>query len=146
MKITITSLGKSNIKEQYNGKEVLVHRKGATPAGVNDLGIIPGSMTAPGFVVRGLGNEAAINSASHGAGRLMSRTAAFNTITKNAMNKILGEHGIELIGGDLDEAPMVYKDIHEVITAQKDLVKVLAKFTPKIVRMADANRKEGRED
>lgn len=133
-------------KEQYKGKDVLVHRKGATPAGVNDLGIIPGSMTAPGFVVRGLGNESAINSASHGAGRLMSRTAALNSITKNAMNKVLGEHGIELIGGDLDEAPMVYKDINDVIAAQTNLVKVLAKFTPKIVRMADANRKEGRED
>jgi len=76
----------------------------------------------------------------------MSRTAAFNSVTKNSMNKILNEHGIELIGGDLDEAPMVYKDINEVISAQTDLVKVLAKFTPKIVRMADANRKEGRED
>lgn len=133
-------------KEQYEGREVLVHRKGATPAGVNDLGIIPGSITAPGFVVRGLGNINAINSASHGAGRLMSRTAALNSITKNALNKVLNEHGIELIGGDLDEAPMVYKDINEVISAQTDLVKVLAKFTPKIVRMADANRKEGRED
>lgn len=133
-------------KEQHNGREVLVHRKGATPAGVNDLGIIPGSMTAPGFVVRGLGNESAINSASHGAGRLMSRTAALNSVTRSALNKVLTEYGIELIGGDLDEAPMVYKDINNVISAQTDLVKVLAKFTPKIVRMADANRKEGRED
>lgn len=133
-------------KEQFEGREVLVHRKGATPAGVNDLGIIPGSMTAPGFVVRGLGNTASLNSASHGAGRLISRSTALNTITKNALNKVLNEYGIELIGGDLDEAPMVYKDINEVISAQTDLVKVLAKFTPKIVRMADANRKEGRED
>jgi tRNA-splicing ligase RtcB (3'-phosphate/5'-hydroxy nucleic acid ligase) len=133
-------------KEQYKGREVLVHRKGATPASINDLGIIPGSMTAPGFVVRGLSNEAAINSASHGAGRVMSRTKALNSITKSALNKVLQEAGIELIGGDLDEAPMVYKDINTVIGAQTDLVKVLAKFTPKIVRMADANRKEGRED
>jgi len=133
-------------KEEFEGREVLVHRKGATPAGANDLGIIPGSMTAPGFVVRGLGNTSSLNSASHGAGRLMSRTAALNSITKNALNKVLNEHGIELIGGDLDEAPMVYKDINDVISAQTDLVKVLAKFTPKIVRMADANRKEGRED
>jgi tRNA-splicing ligase RtcB (3'-phosphate/5'-hydroxy nucleic acid ligase) len=62
------------------------------------------------------------------------------------MNKILSENGIELIGGDLDEAPMVYKDINSVMSAQTDLVKVLAKFIPKIVRMADANRKEGWED
>lgn len=133
-------------KENHNGREVMVHRKGATPAGINDLGIIPGSMTAPGFVVRGLGNVSSLNSASHGAGRLMSRTAALKSITKSAMNKILKDVGIELIGGDLDEAPMAYKDIDTVIGAQSDLVKVLAKFSPKIVRMADANRKEGRED
>lgn len=133
-------------KETFNGKDVLVHRKGATPAAKNDLGIIPGSMAAPGFVVKGLGNESSINSASHGAGRLMSRTVALNSITKSSLQKVLQDAGIQLIGGDLDEAPMVYKDINEVISAQTDLVKVLAKFTPKIVRMADANRKEGRED
>jgi tRNA-splicing ligase RtcB len=129
-----------------DGKEVIVHRKGATPAGPNDLGIIPGSMTAPGFVVRGKGHAEALNSASHGAGRVMSRTKALNSITRHQLNKVLDETGIQLIGGDLDEAPMVYKDIETVIAAQKELVKVLAKFSPKIVRMADANRKEGRED
>jgi len=129
-----------------NGEEVMVHRKGATPAGPNDLGIIPGSMTQPGFVVRGKGNDTAINSASHGAGRVMSRTKAFENITRHQLNKILEETHIQLIGGDLDEAPMVYKNIETVIAAQQDLVKVLAKFSPKIVRMADANRKEGRED
>ena len=129
-----------------NGEEVMVHRKGATPAGPNDLGIIPGSMTQPGFVVRGKGNDTALNSASHGAGRVMSRTKAFENITRHQLNKILEETNIQLIGGDLDEAPMVYKNIETVIAAQQDLVKVLAKFSPKIVRMADANRKEGRED
>lgn len=129
-----------------DGKEVMVHRKGATPAGLNNLGIIPGSMTHPGFLVRGKGHAAALNSASHGAGRVMSRTKALNNITRHQLNKVLEETGIQLIGGDLDEAPMVYKDIETVIAAQKDLVKVLAKFSPKIVRMADANRKEGRED
>jgi tRNA-splicing ligase RtcB len=134
-------------KELHQGKEVLVHRNGATPANVNELGIIPGSMATPGFVVKGLGNQKAINSASHGAGRLMSRTAAFKAITKSAMQTMLTDNGIELIGGDLDEAPMAYKDIHQVIAAQDELVKVLAKFTPKIVRMADAKKnKEGRED
>lgn len=58
----------------------------------------------------------------------------------------LNEYGIELIGGNLSEAPMVYKDINDVITAQTDLVKVLAKFTPKIVRVVDTNRKESRAD
>ncbi|GAB3954520.1 RtcB family protein [Spirosoma harenae] len=129
-----------------DGRDVMVHRKGATPAGADVLGIIPGSMTNPGFVVRGRGFADSINSASHGAGRLMSRTQAFNNITKSQLNKALQEADIQLIGGDLDEAPMVYKNIETVIGAQRNLVSVLAKFTPKIVRMADANRKEGRED
>ncbi|MPR34016.1 RtcB family protein [Salmonirosea aquatica] len=134
-------------KEQLaDGREVMVHRKGATPAGPDVLGIIPGSMTKPGFVVRGRGHADSINSASHGAGRLMSRTKALNSITHAQLNKALQEADIQLIGGDLDEAPMVYKDIETVIAAQSELVEVLAKFTPKIVRMADANRKEGRED
>jgi tRNA-splicing ligase RtcB (3'-phosphate/5'-hydroxy nucleic acid ligase) len=134
-------------KEQLaDGREVMVHRKGATPAGPGVLGIIPGSMTKPGFVVRGRGQADSINSASHGAGRLMSRTKALNSITQSQLNKALQEADIQLIGGDLDEAPMVYKDIQTVIEAQSELVEVLAKFTPKIVRMADANRKEGRED
>lgn len=129
-----------------DGREVIVHRKGATPAGQDVLGIIPGSMTQPGFVVRGRGNADSLNSASHGAGRLMSRTQAFARITRSEWNKALQQADVQLIGGDLDEAPMVYKDIETVINAQRDLVSVLAKFTPKIVRMADANRKEGRED
>ncbi|GAB2795216.1 RtcB family protein [Rhabdobacter roseus] len=129
-----------------DGREVIVHRKGATPAGTNDLGIIPGSMSQPGYVVRGKGQPEAINSASHGAGRLMSRNQAFNQTTRHQMNKILEEAGIQLIGGDLDESPMVYKDIDTVMAAQTELVSVLAKFSPKIVRMADANRKERRED
>jgi tRNA-splicing ligase RtcB len=129
-----------------DGTELIVHRKGATPAGPNDLGIIPGSMTEPGFVVRGKGLADSLNSASHGAGRLMSRTKALNSITHNAMKKVLEEKEVQLIGGDLDEAPMVYKNIETVIASQTDLIGVLAKFTPKIVRMADANRKERRED
>lgn len=129
-----------------DGTEVIVHRKGATPAGPDDLGIIPGSMTEPGFVVRGKGLANSLNSVSHGAGRLMSRTKALNSITHNAMKKVLEEKEVQLIGGDLDEAPMVYKNIETVIASQTDLIEVLAKFTPKIVRMADANRKEGRED
>src|SRR5204862_1727292 len=63
-------------KETHGGKEVIVHRKGATPAGAGVLGVIPGSMASPGFVVRGKGKEESLDSASHGAGRQMSRTAA----------------------------------------------------------------------
>ncbi|MCE6990706.1 RtcB family protein [Dyadobacter sp. CY323] len=129
-----------------DGREVLVHRKGATPAGLNELGIIPGSMSQPGYVIRGKGNADSLASASHGAGRLMSRTKAFTSTTWSEMNKVLEDSGIQLIGGDLDESPMVYKNIEDVISAQTDLVSVLARFSPKIVRMADPNRKEGRED
>src|SRR6476661_8795458 len=71
-------------KERVHGKEVIVHRKGATPAGKDVLGIIPGSMTAPGFIVKGKGEEGAVNSASHGAGRRMSRTAALKSITHHS--------------------------------------------------------------
>lgn len=129
-------------KEVYNGQEVIVHRKGATPAGKGVMGIIPGSMTAPGFLVRGKGEEQAINSASHGAGRQMSRTKAMNTITQNDMKSILKDHGVTLIGAGLDEAPMAYKDINVVMAAQQDLVDVVAKFTPKMVRMADDGSRE----
>ncbi len=129
-------------KEHYNGQEVIVHRKGATPASANTMGIIPGSMTAPGFLVRGKGHEAAINSASHGAGRKMSRTQAVKNITHQEMRKMLKDHGVSLIGAGLDEAPLAYKDIETVMAAQTDLVSVVAKFTPKMVRMADDGSRE----
>ena len=117
------------------GNEIIVHRKGATPAGKGVLGIIPGSMTAPGFIVRGKGNPLSINSASHGAGRAMSRTAAKNTLKEADVIKHLHDCGVELIGSGLDEAPMAYKNIHEVMKQQNDLVEVVGTFLPKIVRM-----------
>jgi tRNA-splicing ligase RtcB (3'-phosphate/5'-hydroxy nucleic acid ligase) len=120
-----------------NGQQAMVHRKGATPAGKGVLGIIPGSMAAPGYVVVGKGDAASINSAAHGAGRAMSRSEAKNTFTAHQMKKRLGAQGIQLIGGDVDESPMAYKNIEHVMAAQTDLVTVLAKFTPQIVRMAD---------
>ena len=132
-------------KEMHEGKEVIVHRKGATPAGKNVLGIIPGSMTAPGFIVKGKGETAAINSASHGAGRRMSRTAALKTITHNIMKDELGKHGVKLIGGGLDEAPFAYKDIHSVMNAQKNLVETVGLFYPKIVKMDGTAPKQWRK-
>lgn len=129
-------------KEKYDGREVIVHRKGATPAGKDVLGIIPGSMTAPGFIVKGKGEEAAVNSASHGAGRRMSRTAALNSITHNTLNEMLNRHGVKLLGGGLDEAPLAYKDIHEVMKAQKHLVDTIGSFYPKIVKMDGAVPKQ----
>lgn len=130
-------------KEQLNGEEVIVHRKGATPAAKGVMGIIPGSMTAPGFLVRGKGEISAINSASHGAGRQMSRTQAIKNVSKADMKAILQDMGVSLIGGGLDEAPMAYKDIHKVMASQQELVDVVAKFSPKMVRMADDGSREG---
>ncbi len=123
-------------KEKRSETETLIiHRKGATPAKVGDLGIIPGNMVAPAFIVSGKGNEKSLNSASHGAGRALSRRKAKNTFTPSSLKKILKKEDVELIGGAVDESPMAYKNIRHVMEAQKDLVNVLAEFYPKIVRM-----------
>jgi tRNA-splicing ligase RtcB (3'-phosphate/5'-hydroxy nucleic acid ligase) len=127
-------------EKDANNNEVIVHRKGATPAGKGMLGIIPGSMATPGFIVRGKGQMASINSASHGAGRTMSRTKAKETIAPTLVNQFLKDAGVELIGSGLDEAPMAYKNIHQVMDAQKELVEVLGSFMPKIVRMCGDER------
>lgn len=122
-------------EKMVDGRELIVHRKGATPAGKGILGIIPGSMIAPGYIVRGTGNIASLSSASHGAGRQMSRRKALQRFRIADLRKQLKEHGVELIGGGLDEAPGAYKDIREVMTAQSHLVDILGIFQPKIVRM-----------
>ena len=132
-------------KEMWEGKEVIVHRKGATPAGKDVLGIIPGSMTAPGFIVKGKGQGAALNSASHGAGRKMSRSKALANITHEALKKELKDHGVKLIGGGLDEAPFAYKDINEVMQSQTTLVDVFGKFYPVIVQMDGSDPKKFRK-
>ncbi len=120
-----------------DGQNVVVHRKGATPAGAGVLGVIPGSMGDAGYVVRGRGVSESIKSASHGAGRLMSRKAALNSISKLSRDEYLKQRGVTLLGGGMDESPQAYKPIDEVISAQQDLVDVIGKFTPRIVRMAD---------
>ena len=116
--------------------EVIVHRKGATPAGEGVLGVIPGSMGTPGYVVRGKGVAASLNSASHGAGRRMSRTRAKHTFTWDAAQRFLRERGVTLLSAGLDEVPMAYKDIDQVMAAQHDLVEPLARFEPRLVKMA----------
>jgi tRNA-splicing ligase RtcB len=128
-------------KEVHNGKEVIVHRKGATPAGAGVLGVIPGSMATPGFVVRGRGSAASLNSASHGAGRQMSRTAAKEKFRWSHVKPILEDAGVTLLSAGIDEVPGSYKNIHTVMSAQADLVEVLAQFDPKIVKMAPAGEK-----
>ena len=117
------------------GNEIIVHRKGATPAGKGVMGIIPGTMTSAGYIVRGKGNTESINSASHGAGRAMSRTQAKNTLDVGKVSQHIKDADVEVIGSGIDEAPMAYKDIHQVMDAQRDLVDVVGKFHPRIVRM-----------
>jgi tRNA-splicing ligase RtcB len=119
-------------------REVIVHRKGATPAGDGTLGIIPGSMATPGYIVRGKGSAASLLSASHGAGRRMSRTAAKKAFTWADAQAFLRARGVTLISAGLDEVPMAYKDIDEVMAAQRDLVEPLARFEPRLVKMAQS--------
>jgi tRNA-splicing ligase RtcB len=116
--------------------ELIVHRKGATPAGAGVLGIIPGSMGTPGYVVRGKGSVDAFDSASHGAGRRMSRTKAKETFTWDDAQRFLRARHVKLLSAGLDEVPMAYKDIDEVMAAQQDLVEPLARFEPRLVKMA----------
>ena len=119
-------------------REVIVHRKGATPAGAGVLGVIPGSMASPGYVVRGKGSPESLHSASHGAGRVMSRTKALQSFPWSAVKKQLAAAGVELLSAGLDEVPGVYKDIAQVMAAQTDLVEVLGRFDPKLVKMCPA--------
>lgn len=128
-------------KEVHDGREVIVHRKGATPAARGVLGVIPGSMASPGFVVRGRGSEESLTSCSHGAGRVMSRTQAKKTYRWAHVRPILEQANVELLSAGLDEVPGVYKDIHTVMAAQKSLVDILARFDPRMVKMAPGSEK-----
>ena len=129
-------------KEQHGGREVIVHRKGATPAGAGVLGVIPGSMADPAFIVRGKGNDASLRSAAHGAGRRMSRTAARDKYNFRAVQRDLEVKGIRVLSAGADEVPYVYKNILEVMAAQEDLVESIARFDPKIVKMSDDGKSE----
>jgi tRNA-splicing ligase RtcB len=121
--------------ETHGGKQVYVHRKGATPAGPGVLGVIPGSMATPAYVVRGKGNAESLHSASHGAGRVMSRTQANAMFRFNAVREDLKRKGVTVLSAGSDEAPGVYKNIDDVMAAQRDLVDVVARFDPQIVKM-----------
>ena len=99
-------------------------------------------MTAPGFLVKGKGKPDSLASASHGAGRQMSRSQAFKTVKREDLKETLKVHGVTLIGAGLDEAPMAYKNIADVMRSQEDLVDILARFTPKMVRMAEDGSRE----
>lgn len=131
-------------KETHFGQDVIVHRKGATPAGPGVLGIIPGSMASPAYVVRGKGLPESLSSASHGAGRVMSRSKALKTFSWEEVNRQLKKAGVKLLSSGLDEVPGVYKDIHQVMAAQSDLVETLATFHPRLVKMAPPERGKGK--
>ncbi len=122
-------------------RELIVHRKGATPAGEGVLGVIPGSMATPGYLVSGKGNSESLHSASHGAGRVMSRSKAVQSFTWSGVRKQLAAAGVDLLSAGLDEVPGVYKDIETVMAAQTDLVDVLGRFDPKLVKMCPAGEK-----
>lgn len=127
--------------EEHLGKQVVVHRKGATPAGKDVLGVIPGSMATPAYVVRGLGKDESLHSASHGAGRVMSRKKAKKSFKWKDVKKLLKDRGVTLLSAGLDEVPGVYKDINTVMQEQQDLVSIVARFNPKIVKMAPAGER-----
>ena len=122
-------------EEIIPGRMSIVHRKGATPAQKGQAGLIPGSMATPGYLVCGKGVEEALNSASHGAGRAMSRQKAKDSFTQSALKKLLSQAGVTLIGGSVEEVPLAYKDIDRVMYTQETLVEVQGKFMPRIVRM-----------
>jgi tRNA-splicing ligase RtcB len=129
--------------ERHQGRDLVVHRKGATPAGPGVLGVIPGTMADPAFIVRGLGNPQSFSSAAHGAGRRMSRRMANDMYRFNAVRKDLEKKGVHVLAAGSDEVPGVYKNIHEVMAAQEDLVETVARFDPKIVKMCgDGSRAE----
>src|SRR6185503_1068929 len=111
--------------ETHFGEDLIVTRKGAVSAKRGELGIIPGSMGARSYIVRGLGNGDSFESCSHGAGRVMSRTAARNRFT--LADHIAATEGVECRKDRevIDETPAAYKDIHAVMNAQRDLVEIV---------------------
>ncbi|MEK6246841.1 MAG: RtcB family protein, partial [Planctomycetales bacterium] len=109
-------------KEMHGDQEMIVHRKGATPAEAGELGVIPGSMADPAYVVRGRGNVESLKSASHGAGRRMSRKKAKQKYNFKAVKNDLAKKGITVLSAGADEVPGVYKNIEDVMREQEDLV------------------------
>lgn len=119
--------------ENHFGQNVIVHRKGAVRAAVGVTGIIPGSQGTCSYIVEGLGNEDSFMSSSHGAGRLMSRTEAVNTLSLEDEIASLDEKGIIhaiRCRNDLEEAASAYKDIDEVLANEQDLVRIVTKLWP----------------
>ena len=119
--------------ENHYGKDVIVHRKGATRARKGELGMIPGSQGAYSYIIKGKGNTESFESCSHGAGRVMSRTKAKKSLSVEKETEMLEEMGVLHAirsESDLDEAPGSYKDIQEVMNYQTDLVDIVIKLKP----------------
>lgn len=114
----------------------VVHRKGATPSSEGEIGIVPGTMCDPSYIVCGRGNEAAMDSSAHGAGRRMSRTEARKRYDQDYIEKVLQLRDVELLSAGVDEAPGAYKSIHNVMGDQRELVAPIGMFHPWIVKMA----------
>ncbi|SHE78618.1 RtcB family protein [Dysgonomonas macrotermitis] len=122
-------------EEIETNRYAIVHRKGATPAAKGIAGFIPGSMATAGYLVCGKGEIQSLNSASHGAGRAMSRQKAKEQFTQSALKKLLSQQQVTLIGGSVEEMPFAYKDIDKIMPAQESLVEIHGRFVPRIVRM-----------
>jgi tRNA-splicing ligase RtcB len=133
--------------EQHQDRKLIVHRKGATPAGRDVLGVVPGTMADKGYIVVGLGNKDSLESSSHGAGRPRSRTASKQMITRHQRDAYLRQRGVELLNPEagVDEAPQAYKDPAEVMAQQADLVRPIATFMPLMVMMASDKKFDRRK-
>ncbi len=129
-------------REVHGGQEYIVHRKGATPAGKDVLGVIPGTMADKGYLVVGLGNQESLCSSAHGAGRPRSRTATKQMLTRHQRDAVLKQRGVELLNPDagVDEAPQAYKNPELVMGQQADLVRPIASFMPMMVMMASEEK------
>lgn len=126
---------------KFGTEKLIIHRKGATPAGPGVLGIIPGSMATPAYLVEGTSSPidakvASLWSVSHGAGRAMSRNKTKELYRWAHVRGMLKERRVELMSAGLDENPFAYKNIDKVMTAQAELIRICAKFVPRIVKMA----------
>jgi tRNA-splicing ligase RtcB len=128
--------------ERHNDQELVVHRKGATRAQAGELGIIPGSMGAPSYIVRGLGNGESFSSCSHGAGRTMSRSQAKKEISESAFAASLVDTHSKASASLLDEAPGAYKDVTVVVERQRDLVDILHTLRPLITVKGDSRDRD----
>ena len=131
-------------RETHDGEDLIVVRKGATPAFPGQMGFIGGSMGDDAVIVRGTAGDSALQRAAlystvHGAGRVMSRSAAKTQVTGNMMRGWVAEKGVVLRGGGLDESPHVYRRLPDVLTAQSDTIEIVHTLRPLIVVMAGGN-------